>query len=124
MRKLFLTLAILALAIPCFASTNTYVLNTDDTVISPAALGALTTASTATITTAYGALALGDTSNISKVLVSVPVGTAYVGTSSVSQADGFALAATQGVLELDVNSLEEIYWTGPTGQTLSFIVIK
>lgn len=122
MKKLFVILIALLITSSCFAS-DTYIRNKTGDIVTPALSGSTFTSSSAVIT-AGGALSFGTTSPIAKVLVSVPGGTAYIGTSTVTMATGLALASTQGVLSLDLNTLSGLYWIGPANQKINFIVIQ
>jgi len=122
MKKLLLLIAFCFLVTSCFAEVT--ISKPDGTLVTPSLSGATFSASSALITTGYDILSLGTDTNIAKVVISVPSGTAYIGDSSVQPATAISLAATQAAIILDVNTLSNLYWTGPAGQSLEFFVIK
>lgn len=121
-----LSIIILSLLVTtsCFA-TDVYLRDgRDSSLMTPLVLGALDSSSNPVITTAYGALPMGASSGITKVVISVPSGTAYFGDSTIAQNKGLAWAATQGALILDVKTTSGLYWTGVTDQKMNFIILK
>lgn len=124
MKKLFLILLALLFVSPCFADQKVYVTDNHGNIVVPTLSGSVLSASNAIITSSGQILPFGTDTNIAKVIVNVPLGTAYIGDSGVTGSKSIALAATQSALVLDVNDLSTIYWTGPATQRISFIVIK
>lgn len=124
MKKLFFILLILSFTASCWAEGIVTLARPDGSLVTPALSGKTLSASYAVVSIAYTATSFGSDTNVAKLIVSVPLGTAYIGNSSVTGLRGISVAATQAAVTLDINDLSTLYWTGPAGQGLSFIVIK
>ena len=124
MKKLLFVFLFLLITANCFAEPKVMLAEADGTLCVPTLSGTTVTASSAILATNNQILPFGTTTSISKVLISVPVGEAYIGSSTVTGGTGLILDATMPILTIDCTNLNQIYWTGKVNQKINFIVIQ